>query len=308
MKKIITIISAFTVVVMAFGLFTTVAEANLGSNNSSGTGASLSSNNSDGTESGSGLSANNSSGTEGSDLSSNNSDGTESSGDLGSNNSDGTENSGGLSPNNSSGTEGSTSGNGGNGGNDGSGSNSSRRSSGGSSIVRAQISDVTIENIGSNMIRVTWNTSLASTGRLVYGLVSTEANSKIRNYGYESTSITSEVKSKTHAFAMIVNPGTVYFIRPVAINGSVVTFGEEIAIVKNAVLTQNVTRPASEVVTIGGNTDIYSEIDITPSTSTDEEVTDESEDEANVVASNSSFVQKVINFFKKIWSFLVGQR
>lgn len=290
MKNITKIISAFAVFALAFSLFAGVAEAQLGGNSSSGTNGGLSSNSSSGTSGG--LSSNNSSGTQTGGLSSNNSSGTQT---------------GGLGSNNSSGTE---TGSGSNSGSDNDSSGSRSRARGGSSgsVIKPRISNVNIEALGSDMVRISWTTSIPAISQLVYGPASKEAVSNAVNFGYAFGSNVSAAKTTEHAFAVIIKPGQTVFVRPVSANGRSVYFGQELALTKHAVVSKPAVKTSQPV--IGGvkneGTESTVIIDITSSDVNENEVIEAGEGEANVGTTDAS--GKVGNFFKKIWNFLIGKK
>ncbi len=320
MNKIIKFTSQIALIALVFGLFAVSVKADELTNNSSngiGAGSDLTNNSSNGI------------GASG-DLTNNSSNGIGSTGDLTNNSSNGTGSTGGLSNNSSNGigagsdltnnssngigatpstpvTPPADNGGGSTGGSTGGGgsyqSYSSGSVGGGSNILATsgvQISNFKIVNIGGKVFRVSWTTNTPTIGRVVYGTISHTVAADSINFGYEFTSNVETVATTEHVFAITaLNAHT--FLRPIATIGTASFYGKEFDI-------QNIVKVINTTVNSGSNSNGSSmNVNITNTDSTTVSVSTTTIDHSNEAAAGLSFSQKIGNFFKKIWHFIIGR-
>lgn len=162
--------------------------------------------------------------------------------------------------------------------------------------------NVTLANVkvtvAGNKATVTWDTTPASKGMVVYGPLSlTTPTTATSFYGYAAGTVTDEATlSHTHTFTMA--PGVTYFVRSVAFVGSRAVFGSEIKV--NRAGTSVITgapavgtifdAPAKTVI----DSKIPSDVEVSKATTT-----------TNVAAAVQSH-SKIGAFFKKLWNSIIA--
>jgi hypothetical protein len=188
----------------------------------------------------------------------------------------------------------------------GSGESSGGRRGGGSrTVVRAPAVDFTnivMSRASTNTLRITWNTSIPTNGKIVLGTASvTKPISSSAYHGYETGSEFESVASQSHQASFFLLPGQTYYVRLVAFVGKSIVFGPEISVVPT--YDNSVPR----ILEIDSNdTESPAVIDLSKvPTSTD--TTTESEDNIgqSQLAGVISAIPRVIgDFFSSLWNML----
>ncbi|MBP9701942.1 MAG: hypothetical protein KBD47_03110 [Candidatus Pacebacteria bacterium] len=174
-------------------------------------------------------------------------------------------------------------------------SKSSRRSSGGGYRTTIALTNVKVNVVG-NKATVTWDTTPAATGMLVYGPLSLATPTNATSfYGYAvGTAVTGATTKHSHTFTMA--PNVTYYVRPVAILGSRVVYGSEVKINK----TTGTTITKTGAPAVGTIFDAPTKTKIETKIPVDVEVSkDGGKNVANVKDAAPS---KIGSFFKKIWN------
>ncbi len=322
MNKVIKIISVIAVILIAAGLFAAQVRA-AGISDSSTAGASagtisdssvsgsssgsISDTSSDGSSAGS-ISDSSSNGSHGGSISDTSTDGSSAGhngGSISDTSTDGST-SGGAGTISDTSTDGSSSGtptpstqpenNGG--GNGSGGSSGGHRAKTASSVT---ISDLKITKVNETTLTVAWTTSLPVIGKIVYGPVSNvNVTGENANLGYASASVET-VLGTSHNVTITIAPGLTYFVRPIAILGKVIYFGNEITLAPTSTSVNTQTTTIGTSVSTTGTS--FGSVKLTPVKSSSPEVTGNE----NVASANLSLGAKIGAFFKKIWNFLLGR-
>ena len=118
-----------------------------------------------------------------------------------------------------------------------------RRSSGGGSYRQISLTNVQV-SVAGNKATVTWDTTPAAQGMLVYGPLSLAIPTNATAfYGYAAgTTLTGAGMKHVHIFTMA--PNVTYYVRPVAIVGSRVVYGSEIKVGKGTTVITKTAAPA----------------------------------------------------------------
>lgn len=182
-------------------------------------------------------------------------------------------------------------------GNSSNGSSSKRRSGGGSYRKTVSLTNVQVKVVG-NTATVTWDTTPAAQGMLVYGPLSLATPTTATSfYGYAAgTAVTGATIKHSHTFTMA--SGITYYVRPVAIVGARAVYGSELKVGRTGTVVKTAAPAVGTIFDAPAKTVIDSKIpadvEVSKATTT-----------SNVAAATESH-SKIGSFFKKIWNTIIA--
>jgi len=172
-----------------------------------------------------------------------------------------------------------------------------RRSSGGGSYRQISLTNVNVSVVG-NKATVTWDTTPAAQGMLVYGPLSlaTPTNATAF-YGYAAgTTLTGAGTQHAHIFTMA--PNVTYYVRPVAVVGARLVYGSEIKVGKGTTVVTKTAAPAVGTIfdapaKVKIETKIPADVQVSKATTTAS---------TSNVANVSAATPKAKGFFTRFWN------
>jgi hypothetical protein len=176
-------------------------------------------------------------------------------------------------------------------------SNSRNRSGGGSYRKTVSLTNVQVKVVG-NTATVTWDTTPAAQGMLVYGPLSLVTPTTATSfYGYAAgTAVTGATIKHSHTFTMA--SGMTYYVRPVAIVGARAVYGSELKVGRIGTVVKTAAPAVGTIFDAPAKTVIDSKIpadvEVSKGTST------------NVANIKDATPSKVGSFFKKIWNTIIA--